>query len=79
MLNFQRNHILKFRTFARRKAYLDISCPGEEVSILVERHCHNAIGGKEGLLYTISVMDINVHVQHTINRIRNALQNYFSP
>ena len=40
------------------------SCAGEEVAILVEADCHHSISLQKGFFHPITVMDVNVHVQH---------------
>ena len=40
------------------------TCPWEEVTILVEGHSHDAVCGIKGLLHTVTMMYINVDVQH---------------
>mmetsp|Transcript_6513 Transcript_6513/g.18748 ORF Transcript_6513/g.18748 Transcript_6513/m.18748 type:complete len:336 (-) Transcript_6513:672-1679(-) len=43
-----------------------IQCAGarEEVAILVERHGHDAVSGVERLLHPVTVVDVDVHIQH---------------
>ena len=54
--------------FARARAGVgDVAGAGEEVAIFVKRDGHNAVGGVEGLLHTVSVVDVNVDVQHLTN------------
>ena len=43
-----------------------ISCSREVFSILVERDSHHTVCGVEGLLDTISVVDVDVNVQHSL-------------
>ena len=43
-----------------------ISCSREVLSILVERDSHYTVCGVEGLLDTISVVDVDVNVQHSL-------------
>lgn len=38
---------------------------GEKVTKLVERSGHDSVGGVEGLLNTVSVVDVNVNVEDT--------------
>ena len=40
------------------------TCSWEEVTILVERHSHDTVCGVEGFLHAVTVMYINVNVQH---------------
>mmetsp|Transcript_11111 Transcript_11111/g.16845 ORF Transcript_11111/g.16845 Transcript_11111/m.16845 type:complete len:219 (+) Transcript_11111:796-1452(+) len=44
----------------------DISRAGEGVSMLMEAHSHDAIGGIECLLYPIAMVDPNINVQHAM-------------
>jgi hypothetical protein len=37
----------------------------EELSILVEGHGHDTVGAVEGLLDTVTMVDVDVDVQHT--------------
>ena len=43
-----------------------ISCSREVLSILVERDSHHTVCGVEGLLDSISVVDVDVNVQHSL-------------
>mmetsp|Transcript_23830 Transcript_23830/g.65484 ORF Transcript_23830/g.65484 Transcript_23830/m.65484 type:complete len:225 (-) Transcript_23830:672-1346(-) len=36
------------------------------IAMLVERHCHYAVSGEEGLLHTIPMVHIDVHIQHSV-------------
>ena len=38
----------------------------EVLSVLVERHGHDAIGGIEGFLYAITVVDIDVNIEDSL-------------
>mmetsp|Transcript_11210 Transcript_11210/g.24142 ORF Transcript_11210/g.24142 Transcript_11210/m.24142 type:complete len:274 (+) Transcript_11210:1586-2407(+) len=40
------------------------TCTREELAVLVEAHRHDPVRQVEGLLHTIAVVDVNVHVQH---------------
>lgn len=45
---------------------VNVSSAGEEITIvLVKGDGHNSIGGIKGLLDTVSVMDVNVHIEHS--------------
>ena len=43
-----------------------ISCSREVLSILVERDSHHTVCGVEGFLDSISVVDVDVNVQHSL-------------
>lgn len=43
-----------------------ISCSREVLSILVERDSHHTVCGVEGLLDSVSVVDVDVNVQHPL-------------
>ena len=43
-----------------------ITCPGEVLSVLVKGARHHTISGVEGLLNSISVVDVDVDVQDTL-------------
>mmetsp|Transcript_11269 Transcript_11269/g.16610 ORF Transcript_11269/g.16610 Transcript_11269/m.16610 type:complete len:271 (+) Transcript_11269:142-954(+) len=47
-----------------RPHVLQVPSAWEEVPVLVEGHRHHPVRAVESLLHPISVMDINVHVQH---------------
>lgn len=48
------------------KAYPQVACAREVLSILVEGNCHNTVCGVESLLHTIPMMDVNVYVQNSL-------------
>lgn len=46
---------------------IDIACSWEEfLPVLMERDSHHSISHIEGLLYTVSMMDIYIKVQDTL-------------
>lgn len=55
--------------------YLDVTCAGEEVSVLVERHGHDSVRNVERLLHAVTVVHVNVNVQHArvvLEQLQNA-------
>ena len=46
-------------------AYTQLARPGEVLSVLVEANSHDAVGGVERLLDAVTVVHVNVDVQHT--------------
>lgn len=48
------------------KAYPQVTSAREVLSVLVERNCHDAVCGVEGLLHTIAMMDVNINVQNSL-------------
>ena len=42
------------------------TCARKEVSVLVERYRHDAVCGIEGLLHTITMMNVNVNIQDPV-------------
>lgn len=49
----------------RDRAMDDVADREEVIAILVERDRHYAVSREEGLLDAITVMDVNVKVEHT--------------
>lgn len=45
--------------------HANITGAGEELSEAVERARHNTVGRVEGLLDTVTVVDVDVNVEHT--------------
>ena len=43
---------------------LEVAGAGEVLPVLVERDGHHAVGGVEGLLHAVSVVNVNVDVHH---------------
>lgn len=44
-----------------------IACPREEVvPILVERNRHHSVGGQERFFHSVTMMDVDVHIQHPL-------------
>ena len=46
-------------------AYGEIACSGEEIAKFVEGDGHHTVGGIEGFLDAIAVVNININVQNT--------------
>ena len=46
--------------------YLDVARAREVLAVLVEGDGHHAVGGVEGLLDTVTVVDVDVNVQHSV-------------
>lgn len=45
--------------------FIHVTCAREEVvSIFVEGHRHDPVGEVEGLLHAVTVVDVNVNVEH---------------
>ena len=41
------------------------TCPGEEVvAVLVEGHSHDAVGQVKGFLHAVSMVNVDVYVEH---------------
>lgn len=53
---------------ARRGRLTQRASAWEEVPILVEGDGHDSVGGVEGLLHAVAVVDVDVHVQHAAGR-----------
>jgi hypothetical protein len=45
--------------------HLDAACAWEIVTKLVKGDCHDAISGVKGLFHSVSVMNIDINVQHS--------------
>ena len=43
-----------------------VTSPRKVFTVLVERHSHDSVSGIEGLLDTITVMNVNVNVENTL-------------
>ena len=50
----------------RSEACLEVPSSRKVLSVLVERDSHNSVRGIEGLLHSITMVNINVNVQHTL-------------
>jgi len=48
------------------QAHPQVACTGEVLPVLVEGHSHDAVGGVEGFLHAVSMMDVNVYVQNSL-------------
>lgn len=48
----------------QKEAHTDIPSPWEEFAVFVEADCHDSVCCVEGFLYTISMVDVDVDVQH---------------
>lgn len=56
------------KTTTKQQTYPKVACAGEVVAVFVKGQCHNAVRRVERLLHAISVMDVNVNVQHSSER-----------
>ena len=54
------------RHFVSLTTHSEISGAGEVLSVLVEGDGHHAVGGVEGLLHAVAVVDVDVDVQHPL-------------
>ena len=50
--------------------YEDSTRSGKEVAVFVEGDGHDTVRVVEGLLHTVSVVDIDIHVEDSIIRIK---------
>ncbi len=57
-------------------SYSEITSSREVLAILVERHGHDSVCGVEGFLYAITMMDININIQHPLVVSTNTIQCY---
>lgn len=48
------------------KAYPQVACAREVLSIFVEGNGHNTVGGVESLLHSVPMMDVNIYVQNSL-------------
>ena len=52
--------------FLLRNTHPEISCAGEVFPVLMERDRHHSVRGVESLLHSIAVVNVDIHVQHTL-------------
>lgn len=50
----------------RMKTHPEVPCSREVLSVFMEGHRHDPVRGVEGLLHSISVVDVYVDVQHPL-------------
>ena len=53
-------------TTKNKVTHSKVSGAGEVLSVLVEGHGHDAVGGVEGLLDAVAVVDVDVDVEHPL-------------
>jgi len=58
------------------RSHPQVPCSGEVFSVLMKGHGHDTVCGIEGFLHAISMVNINVNIQHSlvIPRIRKESQ-----
>ena len=56
----------EFRNPEGLSAHPQVSSAREVLAVLVEGHGHDAVGGVEGLLDPIAVVNVNVNVENTL-------------
>lgn len=47
-------------------SYPQVTSSWEVLSVLVKWDCHDSVSGVEGFLYTVTMVNVNVHVQHSL-------------
>lgn len=47
-------------------AYSEISCARKVLAVLVEGHGHDTVCGVERLFHTITMVNVNIYVQHSL-------------
>ena len=57
---------MEHKCYTKQLTHPQITSPRKVFTVLVERHCHDSVSGIEGLLDTITVMNINVNVENTL-------------
>lgn len=51
---------------AENGTYSEVTCARKVLSIFMERHGHDAVCGVEGLLYSVTVVDVDIDVQNSL-------------
>ncbi len=46
--------------------YFEVSRPRKVLPVLVEGDCHDSVRGIERLLYTVTMVNVNVNVEHPL-------------
>lgn len=51
---------------ATSEAHPEVSSSREVLSVFMEGHGHDPVCGVEGLFHTISMVNVNINVQHSL-------------